>query len=468
MEIAIIFLIFLLTVVFLFFKLQNNKLQDKNLYLQEKNQEQKNNIENFENKNHILSNYVGRFEQSEIINKDLKIENKELTQQINNLKEELANIETTKQLLQQKASNLEEERDNWSIEKEKLLFQLSEELIRKNKEDQEKFSENQKEEIKKVTRNLFDSFANITNKVSSLNDDVKKSADDINLTKNALLNPGGAGRTSEITLENILKSSGLQKKKSIESSGDYLLQSHFFDSENNSKRPDAIIFLPDNHILIIDSKSSSHFLELQQAKDGNKLDQIKEIESKLKDRMNSHLSDLKKRSYAKSKLENLDLQNIFRDSKSTISTAMFLQSEKMLDIIRDISPNFEQKSLDEKIWLVGPIGLINLLNQSKFIINYKKQEKNIDHLRIEVKKMIESVGIILIKSQDVGKNLYRSMKSFNEFATSFNGNFLKKISNMNELGIDFDKKNFKEMIKKYNINYEPRLIEIDSNSSPNK
>ena len=78
-------------------------------------------------------------------------------------------------------------------------------MIRKNKEDQEKFSQNQKEEIKKVTENLFQNFENIANKVSSLDDDVKKSIDNINLTKNALLNPGGAGKTSEITLENILQ-----------------------------------------------------------------------------------------------------------------------------------------------------------------------------------------------------------------------------------------------------------------------
>ncbi|MDA7705638.1 DNA recombination protein RmuC, partial [Rickettsiales bacterium] len=464
MEIAIICLIFLSIVIFIFFKLQNNKLQDLNLVLQQKNQEQVNKIDINEKKINLLSNYAGRFEQSEIIIKELKEENKNLLTQIDNLKNNLANLDTQKQLLLQKSDNLEEEKANWHQEKEKLLFQLSEELIRKNKEDQEKFSQNQKEEIKKVTENLFQNFENITNKVSSLGDDVQKSMSDINLTKNALLNPGGAGLTSEITLENILKSSGLQEKKSDKLSGDYILQSHFLDSNNNSKRPDAVIFLPDNHILIIDSKSSSHFLELQKAKDENNQSEIKDIRIKLKDRMNQHLSDLKKRSYAKSKLDDLDLNNMFEDGiKPIISTAMFLQSEKMLDIIRDISPNFEQKALDEKIWIIGPIGLINLLNQSKFIINHKKQEKNIDNLRVEVKKMIESVGIILTKSQDVGKNLYRSMKSFNEFATSFNGNFLKKISNMNELGIEFDKKHFTKLIEKYDITQNQNIIELPDN-----
>jgi DNA recombination protein RmuC len=254
----------------------------------------------------------------------------------------------------------------------------------------------------------------------------------------------------------------LQQKSSTDAYGDYIMQSHFTDSENNSKIPDAMVFLPDNHILIIDSKSSSHFLELQQCEDRNDEESIKKISQKLKERMKSHLNDLKKRSYAKSKLENLDLKNIFdKNDKVIISTAMFLQTEKMIDIVRKIYPDFEQKCLDEKIWLIGPIGLINLLNQTRFIINYKKQENNIDKLRIEVKKMIESVGILLGKSQDIGKNLFRSMKSFNDFATSFNNRFLSRISNMSQYGIEFDKKNFSKPIEKYNIESNQSLIEYD-------
>jgi len=50
MEIAIICLIFISIVIFIFFKLQNNKLQDLKLYLQKKNQDQENKITNYEEK----------------------------------------------------------------------------------------------------------------------------------------------------------------------------------------------------------------------------------------------------------------------------------------------------------------------------------------------------------------------------------------------------------------------------------
>lgn len=463
MEITIVILIAVIIVIFIYFKLDNNKLQDKNIVLQQKNQENEGKLQDLLEKNQELSNYMGRFQQLEIINQELKEQNKAFSSQINNLKENLANIETKKQLIEQKSQNLEEEKANWQNEKGELLHKLSEELIRKNKEDQDKFSQNQKEEIKKVTENIFQNFENISNKVSSLNDDLKKSSAEINLTKNALLNPGGAGAAAEITLENILKASGLQQKISFSAVGDYILQSHFSDEENNAKRPDAMIFLPDNNILIIDSKSSKYFIELQVAKEQKNQDLITEISGKIKDRMKIHLEDLKKKSYAKSKLEDLDFKDIFgNNDKPKITTAMFLQTEKMLDIVNEIYPEFPQKCLEEKIYLVGPFSLIHLLNQSKFIINSKKREKNFDNLLIEVKKMIESVGVLLVKSQDVGKNLFKSMKSFNEFGKSFNSRFLPRISKVNDLGIEFNNKNFKNMIEIYPIeSSRPKTIEID-------
>ncbi len=120
-------------------------------------------------------------------------------------------------------------------------------------------AKNKKEVIEQTIADLNEKFSNILNKVSSLDDDVKKTCGDVNFTKNALLNPGGAGQISEITLENILKSSGLRQKKDINDAGDYIMQSHFSDSQNIGKRPDAIVFMPGDNMLIIDSKSSSHF-----------------------------------------------------------------------------------------------------------------------------------------------------------------------------------------------------------------
>lgn len=400
--------------------------------------------------------YKGRFEQAEVTISDLKLQNQNQQKERESQNQKIINFEKQNELLLQNQSLLNQEKQEWAINKEKILYQLSEELIRKNNEEQTKFGKNQEENITKITQNLYKNFEGILNKVSSLDDDVKKSSKDIDLTKNALLNPSGAGRTAEITLENILKSSGLKEKSDIKDSGDYILQSHFFSSENIAKKPDALVFLPGNHIVIIDSKSSIFFLELQKAKEEGKLDLQESAQVKLKETMRKHLEDLKKRDYAKAK-EFDDLKQ--NNQNNIFTTVMFLQTEKMLEIVNEIDENFVQKALDSGIWVLTPIGIYNLLAQGKFTINRIKQQENIEELRVEVKKLIESIATMFSKASEIGKATSKAVKSYNEFAATFNQRFLVRVNNLNKLGIESDKKAIGNKLEKYNIVNDENIID---------
>ncbi len=415
-------------------------------------------ISKLQNQIQELLIYKGRFEQAQITISDLKFQNQTQKQEQELQNQKINNFEKQNELLIQSQNLLEQEKQEWAINKEKILYQLSEELIRKNNEEQTKFGKHNQESIDKITQNLYKNFEGVLNKVSSLDDDVKKSSQDINLTKNALLNPSGAGKTAEITLENILKASGLKEKASIKDNGDYILQSHFFSSENIAKKPDALVFLPGNQIVIIDSKSSSFFLDLQQAKEDGKLDLQELAQAKLKETMRKHLEDLKKRDYAKAK-EFDDLKQ--NNQNNIFTTIMFLQTEKMLEIVNEIDSNFMQKALDLGIWVLTPIGVYNLLTQGKFTINRIKQQENIEELRVEVKKLIEAIATMYGKAADIGKATSKAVKSYNEFASSFNQRFLVRVNNLNKLGIESDKKTIGNKLEKYTIVNDENIIEIE-------
>jgi len=416
-------------------------------------------ISKLQNQIQELLIYKGRFEQAEITIGDLKLQNhtQKKEQELQNQK--ITNFEKQNELLTQSQYLLNQEKQEWAINKEKILYQLSEELIRKNNEEQTKFGKHNQESIDKITQNLYKNFEGVLNKVSSLDDDVKKSSKDIDLTKNALLNPSGAGKTAEITLENILKASGLKEKSSIKDSGDYILQSHFFSSENIAKKPDALVFLPGNQIVIIDSKSSSFFLDLQQAKEDKNLDLQDLAQAKLRETMRKHLEDLKKRDYAKAK----EFDDLKQNNQSNIfTTIMFLQTEKMLEIVNEIDPNFMQKALDLGIWVLTPIGVYNLLTQGKFTINRIKQQENIEELRVEVKKLIEAIATMYGKAADIGKATSKAVKSYNEFASSFNQRFLVRVNNLNKLGIESDKKTIGNKLEKYTIVNDENIIDVEA------
>lgn len=426
-------------VVMLLLKLEQGR---KNKLLEEQNQQ--------------LLIYKGRFEQAETTISDLKLQYITTQKQLEEKQNQITNFETQNQLLKQSQKNLEAEKQEWTVQKEKILFQLSEELIRKNNEEQTKFGKNQEEKIEKITENLYKNFETVLNKVSSLGDDVKKSTGEIEITQRALLNPSGVGKTSEITLENILKSCGLKEKSTINDVGDYILQSHFLAEDASARKPDALVFLPNNHNLIIDSKSSIYFLELQQAKEKGDTNLQAETKVKLKETMRKHLDDLKKRNYAKAK-EFDDLRQ--NNNNGIFTTVMFLQTEKMLETVSEVDENFERKALEAGILVLSPVGLYNLLSQAKLTIDRVRQEQNVEVLRIEVKKLIESIASLFNKAQDIGKSASKAVKSYNEFATTFNSRFLVRVNNLGKMGIESDKKLVGSKLEKYNLVSDENIID---------
>lgn len=405
--------------------------------------------------NRSLSAFKGRYEHAQNEINFLRQEKENLQNKVNFLNERLLDLEKKSELLKQASDQLQRGKEEWQKDKETILFQLSEDLIKKNNEQQNQISANQQEYLKKITENIFKDFENVASKVVALNDEVKKSSEENNLLKSALLHPASAGRTSEITLENVLKDSNLKEKQALDSVGDYILQSHFGSfangTESEGKRPDAIVFFPADQILVIDSKSSPYFLELEQARQNRDFEQEKIILNKIKDSFRRHLESLKKKEYTKFLFDELRSKN---NTDFKISIAMFLQTERMLEIVREVDPSFEQKAWESGIMIVSPIGLTNLLSQARFVIDRIKQEKNIEKLKVEIRRLLDNIALIFKESKEVGKALNKALSASNKMTKNLNRGVYSAIKNISELGIDSKKSVDIKLLEDYEVNDE--------------
>ncbi len=354
-------------------------------------------------------------------------------EKINFLQERILDSEKQTELLRQSQQQLEKQKQEWSHDKETILLQLSSDLIKKNNEQQNQANLEQEETIRKITENLFKNFESVTTKLSALDDEVKKSTKEVEQTKAALLTPGGSGRSSEITLENILKSSNLMEKESLSSVGDYVLQSHFGSSAaSEAKRPDAILFLPNDQIAVIDSKSSSYFFEFSEADKSNDESRKKEVLGKIKDMFRRHLEDLKRKDYAKFLFEELRTKN---SSDYKIFSIIFLQTEQMLEVVKKADREFEQRAFDAGIIVATPVVLIHLLSNVKHVFDRIKQEKNIEILKVEVRKLLDNLVSIAKESGEVGRSINKALIGYNKLAKNLNrATVLSK--NISELGIE--------------------------------
>jgi DNA recombination protein RmuC len=210
----------------------------------------------------------------------LKSRNIDLLKEIEHLRKELTDenekkhlAEKNQEILEVHLQEMQKRMMDWEKSKEQALenakaviFDVGGKLSQKLMDDHKRETQSSREEsIKKfqeITNRYHKDFETVVQGVSNLNNQIKESKDVVDTVYQALLNPGSAGCLAEITLENILKSSGLIAGKDFVMQ--YSLQSN--DCENNiKKRPDAVVFLPCNNILVIDSKASKFFLEIARA-----------------------------------------------------------------------------------------------------------------------------------------------------------------------------------------------------------
>ncbi len=380
-------------------------------------------------------------------------ENKQLLHNKYNLEKEL-------ELIKQKFLLHEEQLATWKSDHERYLeltkasilkagSEMSSKLLDDHKRENENIRKEQERKFTETSTKLNEQFENICKSMHTLNDKISK----VEIIERALLAPQGVGMLSEITLENIFKSSGLIENQ------DYILQYWAESSENGGYKPDAVVFLPNNQIIVVDSKASKFFMELECFDNDN--ENKKKLELSLKQTMNQHLKSLIERNYTQAVNDHLKKTKPI-DGSYQVVTLMFLPTEVVLDKFRKIDRQFEEKAWRNNIILVGPSGLVNALLQARQSIAIAKQNKHYDLIIDEVKKLLTSVSTLYASSESLGKSIKSVVEKYDKFAGSFNSNFISKVKRLGQYGIAISKKEDISRLERYQLIQSSKLIDSEA------
>jgi DNA recombination protein RmuC len=464
---SIVGAVFIATTIFLYFKWQQCLIESRNAIIS--NQE-------LPALRERLEQYMVTTTAQEVKIETLEEENHKLSKQINNLlttcenlKEEKYNLEKEIDLREERVIQIKKSMEDWqkvreeSIQNAKAAIfeagnQLSNKLLEEHKKETENLKKESQETIDNTTTKLHEQFNQVVNSVAALNSQVQESKDTVELVKRALLSPGGAGSLAEITLENILKSSGLTEGR------DFIMQySITDDGEGNKLRPDAVVFLPGNNILVIDSKASKFFLEIAAAEN---VEEEKALLDKLKLTMRNHLKALAAKDYKQAILNHLKRINPEMQI-NFISAIIFLPSEMALEKLAEADGEFMEKSWECNIFPAGPIGVMNILANSKFQIAESKRIENHQMIIDEVRKLLSSLSTIYEHIRKVGSGLQSAVTNYDKLAGSFNSNLLPKAKNIEKLGVHLQQnKNLPNHLERYQVisTTNMTLIEGDTES----
>ncbi|MCP5369925.1 MAG: DNA recombination protein RmuC [Rickettsiaceae bacterium] len=380
-----------------------------------------------------------QFQYFSIQNERLAHENIEFIRKTEQLTEKIRFQDT---LIEEAKKLRQESNDATKAALFELGNQLSAQLIDINKKENAESRKLSEQNIEKTVNKFNSEFERIYKMVNTLDKDITQSRDTIDIIKNSLLSPSGAGALAEITLENILKSSGL--KNNI----DFHLQYNVSDEiDKTALRPDAIIFLPNSRLMVIDSKASKFLVD--QNSDPQKLSKT----------MNLHLKSLSGKNYAESVKKHL---NNKQSDISNIITLMFLPTEHAVEKILDADSQFLNKAWNVDIFPVGPSGLMNMLSFARFQIS--EQQMAYYNLQIieEVKKLVASVSTMADHSAKLGNSLSSAVNYYDKFAASFNRNLLSKSKKLSSLGIDVSSEKQEPLKRMQLFTSKSELIELET------
>lgn len=366
-------------------------------------------------------------------------------------------------LAEQKMQDIEKRMQDWELQRSESLKaarasileaggQLSSKLLEDHKREAEAAKKETEALAKKATEALFEKMTLVSERVAALNEQSNQTKEKMATVWRALSSPAGAGALAEVGLENSLKNLGLEAVR------DYVMQYTINGGGAGSLRPDAVIFLPQDMVMVIDSKASKFLLEIAEAADD---ESENEVLQKLKKTMNDHLRALVSKDYRAAILSAYK-ETGRGDKVRNILNVMYLHTENAVNQIKRADPEFMQKCEKSGIILAGPTGLAGLLSLAQLNIGMVRQAENQDAIVAGTQELLDNVVVVMGYADKVGRGLKLAMDNFDQFARSVNKRMFPKIRQLVSLGVKPNKnKEIPMRMTSYDIRPSDDMIIIE-------
>ena len=245
-----------------------------------------------------------------------------------------------------------------------------------------------------------------------------------NLTKALKGDNKKQGNWGEVILEKVLERSGLVKDR------EYRLQASLNSQDGSRLQPDAIIDLPDDKHLIIDSKVSLIAYERLvncETEDERKFHSKAHVES-----IRGHVLNLSSKNYHNlQQVNSPDFVLLFVPIESSFSFAVQIDAELFSD------------AWDKRVVIVSPSTLLATLRTIASIWKQERQNRNVLEIARLSGAMYDKFVGFVGDMEGIGKNIKQSQAAYDNALnklTEGNGNLTKTAERIKNLGAKANKK----------------------------
>ena len=395
----------------------------------------------------------------------LNLTNDKLRTHMQSLEQNLFKAKQSEALAKQHADNVDNEAKRWEEVKQEVgkvaaeaTLESSSKLLADHKRETLAAKQETAKTITETTEKLLNKFDNITKTTEVLYDNVKQIGKTAYTLQRSLSAPSSVGSTTETILENTLKHFNLREGI------DFSLQ-HSVDGDGGGKlRPDAVVFMPEDTVLVIDAKASKHILTLAEIDDKDEV-AMEKAYGDLKSTMNKHLKDLQTKDYA-SAVNKSYQSHSDKENPRQIITFMFLPNEAAVEKLTHSDPEFMAKAAKSNIIVGGQSSLWAVIAVAQMRINLQKQAENQQQVISQLEGLFQSIAIVIEAGGKLGRGLTSAVNAYDDFAKSVNGRLVSRSAKLIKLsGIKPPSKGLAEIprltVQKDAIDAETKDIEDD-------
>jgi DNA recombination protein RmuC len=265
-----------------------------------------------------------------------------------------------------------------------------------------------------------------------------------NLTKALKGDNKKQGNWGEVILERVLERSGLVKDQ------EYKLQASLSGADGTRLQPDAVIYLPDEKHLIIDSKVSLIAYERLvncETEDDRKLFSKAHVES-----IRGHVHGLSSKNYHDLyQINSPDFVLLFIPIESSFSFAVQLDAELFSD------------AWDKRVVIVSPSTLLATLRTIASIWKQERQNRNVLEIARLSGTMYDKFVGFVSDMESIGKNIKQSQSAYDNAINKLSdgaGNLTKTAEKIKSLGAKANK----QLDQKYIDSLDEETPQLPENS----
>ena len=331
-----------------------------------------------------------------------------------------------------------QEAENRRTELKREFDLLARDIIEKNAERHQKhLSEGGKETLSAVVKPIQEKFIELQNQMNKFYGDEREQLGQLDKELEKLFSLNQSLQAEAKHLTNALKGESkvqgdwgeYQLERILEQVGlvegiHYSKQSSQRDEAGKLYRPDFLIYLPDDKVLIIDSKVSlTAYERMTQADDPTVIEQERTAHAAS---VSAHIKGLGKKNYAE------------LYGKSTDYTLMFMPVEASWVALDQHLLRLQEEALGQNVLLVSTSTLIATLRTISYVWQQEEQKANIQKIAERGSKLYHQIYAFLDEFSKIRTQLTRAQSSYDDALVKLKGRqgALYQAEQMRELGVN--------------------------------